>query len=302
MNIKKYALGPKTLTIGYNLDGQRFFNMAAHYKTYIEEFYFSLKHTMRNTPLDEDKVLHSLNKCHTYGIPGNLLLNRRSENEDWKRLIKKAMDATQIHSVSVLSYDTAKKVKKRFPELRIHISTEGAYDLNPKNMSSEILYCVNLEEPMIKDHHMQDIFKRCMELGIKTKFIVNRGCVICRHHMLRKLFNDASISCCNGTCYKLAQKDYAWLNLCRIDYCKEMMLYWKPDFLKITSREISTENLKSIIKEWITPSYTKELYGVDVTKHYDTFLDWIRIRMTECNGHCYECFKCKDIYDRLIEQ
>ena len=302
MNIKKYAFGPKTLTIGYNLDGQNFFNIAAKYRTYIEEFYFSLKHTMRNQLLDEDKVFNTLSKCNTYGIPGNLLLNNKVEDNDWERLIQKAESAIPIHSVSTISYDTAKKIKEKFPNLRIHISTEGAYDLQSEDIDPKILYCVNLEEPMIRDTHMQNILKRCIDLGIKTKFIVNRGCVIYRHHMLRKLFHDKNISCCNGICYKFARKDYAWLNLCRIDYYKEMMPYWRPDFIKITSREISTRDLESIMKEWITPSYTKEICGIDVTKHYDVFLEWIRIRMTECNGHCYECFKCKDIYDRLIEQ
>lgn len=79
------------------------------------------------------------------------------------------------------------------------------------------------------------------------------------------------------------------------------MSYWMPDYIKITSRELSTSDIDSIIKSWITPSHTKFLYGIDVTKHYDIFLDWIRIRMTECTGKCYACYKCNDIYNKLTK-
>lgn len=300
--IKDYSVAPKTLTVGYNLSGQTFFDMLLKYKPYIEEFYFSLKHTMRKVPLDEDRVFKTLSACNTYGIPGNLLLNYETEDNDWERLIRKSMSILPIQSVSVLSYNTGKKIKEKFPKLKIHISTENSSNLKLDEINPDILYCVNLEEPLIYDPHVKDILEKCLSSGVKTKFICNRGCIVYRHHMLRKLMNNDYIICCNEMCHKFARGKYAWLNLCRVNYYKEMMPYWTPDYIKITSREISTSDIDSIIHDWVTPSHTEFLYGIDVTKHYDIFLDWIRIRMTECTGNCYECFKCKDIYDRLIEQ
>lgn len=207
--IKDYSVAPKTLTVDYNLSGQTFFNMLLKYKPYVEEFYFSLKYTMRKVPLNEDHVFRTLSTCNTYGITGNLLLNYKTEDNDWERLIRKLMSILPIQSVSVLSCDTGKKIKEKFPKLKIHISTENSSNLRLNEINPDILYCVNLEEPLIYDPHVKNILKKCLSSGVKTKFICNRGYIVYQHHMLRKLMDNNHISCCNEMCHKIAYGEYA---------------------------------------------------------------------------------------------
>lgn len=285
------------------MDGQNFFNMLSKYEPYIEEFFFSLTHSLLSEPLDGDEVCRQLSRCNTYGIPGNLLLNKIWMDGDWESLIRKASEVVDLQSATVLTYEIAKAVKEKFPHLKLHISTEGVEDLKSEEVDPEVIYCVNLYEPGIHGEEMQQILKACIERGVKTKFIANQPCFVNRHHMIRKLLNDKKIHCCNSMCQAYVKiPGYEWLDLCRVNYYKEMMDYWKPDYLKISSRAISTKEAEELINYWITPSRTERVHNLDMSKSYDLVLKWIKTRMTECTGWCDTCRKCEGIYKQLMER
>lgn len=292
----------KQLTVGYNLSGQEFFDTIAFKKNYIEEFFFSFWHTMPKQPLDQADVFNSLFDAKQYGIPANLLLNTEEECKNAILLIEKAKDCCEkLQAVSVLDYDTARFVKEKYPWINVHISTHGAQNLTVDQLDPNIIYCVNINEPMIHEKQQWDIVTVCRERGIKLKYIVNRGCVCGKHDMMTKL-SGRDIMCCQNYQCKQLRKEFPWIDLCRTNLQKEWLAYWHPDYIKLSTRERSNREIHDMLKFWTNTERTKKLSNIHIPDNkYDIYLKWCFVRTMVCKGNCWECSLCKELYEDLIK-
>jgi hypothetical protein len=290
-----------SLTIGYNLTGQEFFDTICFKKRYIEEFFFSLTHTMPKQKLDTEDVLAQLRDCDTYGIPGNLLLNTEASEGAWQQLIQSAMDAVPLQAVTVLTIDYAEKVKKAFPDLQVHISTHGATKLKAEDLGSGYVDVLNVAEPYYYSEQQQGLIRRCKELGIRVKYIVNRGCVNNKHYLMSELVGRPIMCCQNYQCKQLL-KEVPWLDLVRTNLYKEMLPYYDFKYLKISTRELSNEKVRQELEYWTSTVPTKKVGQIEITPdNYNTFIVWCKTKAS-CKGNCSRCDKCKKIYERLMKQ
>ena len=298
-------LARKMLTVGYNDTGQDFFDLLSVYKKYVHEFFFSFWHTMRNNPLNEEDIFQELKSCEQYGIRANLLLNSKEECEAYEYLIHKAQDCTYLRAVTVLDINTARAIREMDPEykLSIHLSTLGAQDINVDELDSKYVSCVNLHEPSLFTEQHKQLIRKCEELGIKIKYIANRNCIWNKWETMSEL-TGKNIKCqnnCQLQCKQLL-KDYPWLDLCRTNLQKEMLTYWWPDLIKLSTREMSTEDIRKLLKYWTNLSTTNHDGNIIIPdSKFNIYMDWIWYRTHECKGQCAKCLKCKDFYRLLME-
>jgi hypothetical protein len=300
-----HPLNEIKLTVGYNKEGQDFFDLLYLYKKYIFEFFFSFWHTMRNDPLDEEEIFKQLSSCNQYKIPANLLLNSEEECESYKYLIEKAQQCTYLHSVTVLDINTAENIKKMDigNKLSIHLSTLGAQYININDLDPQIISCVNIHEPSLYTEHHKQLIKKCRNLNINIKYIANRNCIWNKWETMSEL-TGKNIKCqnnCQLQCKQLL-KEYPWLDLCRTNLQKEMLMYWHPDLIKLSTRELSTDNIRKMLKYWTGLDATNHICNVVIPESkFDVYIDWIKYRTNKCNGKCAECLECKKFYDLLTK-
>ena len=298
-------LKERILTIGYNNDGQDFFDLLYIYKNYIRDFFFSFWHTMRNNPLNEEEVLQKLKACQQYGIRANLLLNTKEECEAYEYLISRARECTYLRAVTVLDLDTARKVRELDPgyQLSIHLSTLGAQYVDIDNLDSSFISYVNLHEPSLYTEQHKKLIMQCKKLGIRIKYIANRNCIWNKWETMSELTGQ-NIKCqnnCQLQCKQLL-KNYPWLDLCRTNMQKEMLIYWQPDLIKLSTREMSTDDIKKLLKYWTDLNTTSHVGNVIIPDFkFNIYMNWIWYRTHKCNGQCAKCLKCKEFYRLLTE-
>lgn len=302
----------KPITIGYNGDGQAFFDLISFKRKHIVEYYMSLFHKMRQMPLDPNEELRTLASCNTYGIPANLLLNTPRENENALQIIKGVKEAIDnLHAVSVLTLKEARAVKEKYPDLHVHLSTHGAFDLCPEDCMSGYIDVLNVSEPWYLKQ--KDVIAAAKENGIKIKYIVNRGCLINKWENMSRLVgkeihcNDfgtgdgtgGSLSGCEHVCYKLMEK-HPWLALSYVNLQKEHLLFNKDiDIVKISTRDNPLQEVKDLLDYWTTYKPTEKIIGLPI-KDYAEFIKWCKIRMEICIGSCRDCQLCKVLYNKVI--
>ena len=296
--MNKPPLYGRRLTVGYNLTGQDFFDTVVLYKKDIEEFFFSFTHSMPQFPLNYASVYKSLDGTNQYGIPANLLLNMKSDNDIWKKQVEDAMKVTRLQAVSVLDEEIGRKVKDKSPDLKIHISTHGVDNLDPSNLDADLIDTVNIDEPAM--YSSRKIIDACLDAGIKIKFIVNRNCMLGRNTTLSQ-FAGKMITCCRGThapCIQ-AKKALPWLELATTSMYKEQAKNSYATYLKLSTRELDNENINMLLRYWTNNEPTRRMQEVEITdSSYPIFLEWCELRKT-CSGQCFICRKCKDIYERI---
>jgi len=299
--MKSDCLYGHKITVGYNCKGQDFFDILSFYKKYIEEFYFSFRHTMPKTPLDLSIIYNQLKDSEQYDIPSNFLLNTEQEELEWEYLINKAYECTKLQAVSVLNIKTAKIIKEKFPNIKIHISTHGAQYIDIKELDKNLIYCVNVNEPAIYTEQQQNVIKKCKKIGIKLKHITNRGCIFNKHDFMSRL-TGKNIMCCNGYQCKKILKDYPWVDLIRTNLYKEQLKYLNFDFIKLSTRERTNEEISMMLKYWTNPKIsTAHLSNIYISENkYPIFLEWCKQRFI-CNGNCITCNICKEYYKKLKE-
>lgn len=301
----------KPITIGYNGDGQEFFDLISFKKKHIIEYYASLFHKMRQMPLNPDEELRRLASCNTYGIPANLLLNTPDENNQALSLIQKVKETINLRSVSILSLKEARAIKEKYPELIVHLSTHGAFNLRPEDYASGCIDVLNVSEPWYLKQ--KKIIAAAKENGVKIKYIVNRGCLINKWENMSALIgktihcNDfgtgdgtgGDLSGCEHVCYKLLKK-YPWLALSYVNLQKEHLLFNKDiDIVKISTRDNPLEEVKNLLDYWTSYKPTERILDLSI-KDYDTFIEWCKYRIQMCNGFCYNCKICKTYYEKFI--
>lgn len=295
----EHPLHGRKLSAGYNLTGQDFFDILHPYKKYFEEFFFSFTHTMPKHPLNYDEIYKQLKDCEQYGIPANLLLNTEADEDMWEKEVADAMRCTELKSVSVLDIKTARAIKARYPELRIHISTHGAQNISLEDLDPDLIYAFNVNEPSWYEE--KPLVERCHQLGIKVKYIVNRGCVFGKHDMMSEVAGRF-IMCCQGYQCKQLMKTHPWIILTRTNLYKEQIMGVGADILKLSTRELNNKNLTQMLRYWTScqPSIrlTNDICLTD--GNYQIFLDWIKTK-ENCSGRCAECRKCKEFYQKILE-
>lgn len=285
-----------SITVGYNLTRQDFFDTICFKKKYISEFFFSLTHTMRGEPIDTDEVVKQFEGINTYSIPGNLVLNTRESQDRWEELIRIAQNITDIRAVTVVDIDFAKKVKAAFPELKIHISTHGATKTKSEELDSNLIEAVNVSEPFFYD--CKELMKICKEKGIKSKFIANRGCILGKAQTMSDIAGK-DMECCNRMCHKMASEN-PWMDLIRVNLHKESLQYYDVDLVKLSTRELPNSQIRNLLDYWTSPKPTQHLYNIMLNdNNYGAFLEWIKQR-SNCDGDCCKCMKCKGYYEKMV--
>ena len=64
---------------------------------------------------------------------------------DWEHLINRAFQCCQnLQAVTIMDIGTARAIKKKYPELKLHVSTAAAQDFKTEDIDPDIIYCVNL--------------------------------------------------------------------------------------------------------------------------------------------------------------
>lgn len=300
----------KPVTIGYNSEGQDFFDLISFKKKNIIEYYFSLFHKMRQMKLDPNKELRILASCNKHGIPGNLLLNTPNEDKEAVDLIQKVQQQIQLRSVSVLTLESAKLIRKKYPNLLIHLSTHGSFNLNPKDYSLGLIDVLNVSEPWYLKQ--QDIIEAAKKNGVKIKYIINRGCLINKWENMSAIlkgnircneFGDGTgvggpLSACEHKCCKLVEK-YPWLALAYVSIQKEYLAFNKDiDIVKISTRDNPLDETKALLDYWTTYKPTSWIGDIQI-KNRQAFVDWVKFRATKCHGICAECMACKDFYEEI---
>lgn len=298
-----------SISVGYNNSGQEFFDLLNNYHDYIHSYFFSMKETMKGSPLDPEQVLSTLKASNTYGIPGNILFNsRHDETNNWEFWLDKVVDHVNISSATVMSVNEAEAIKKKYPGMEIHLSVRY-YDWGyGDNMIQQLPGMVGkIDVINISGRNcFNDIplINACREVGIKTKFIVNEGCITHQENNYTNFpeFKDGTCAGhpCRRTCDDVVEI-YPWMELSRINLFKEAVRYFGYDILKISSRSTSLEAAKCMLDYWTSPDRTEYAYSVMITdKNYQTFVNYVQSRVT-CSNDCYHCRKCEKFYDDLIK-
>ena len=305
-----YATILKPITIGYNGDGQDFFDLISFKKKHIWEYYFSLYHKMRQMKLNPDKELEALVSCDTYGIPGNLLLNTPDEDKECIELIKKVNKSIKLQSVSVLTLDAAKKIRKEFPGLLIHLSTHGAFNVKPEEYSYGLIDILNVSEPWYLKQ--TEIINAAKENNVKIKYIVNRGCIINKWENMSALLKECvhcndfgmsngtggSLVGCEHKCKQIVEK-YPWFSLAYINIQKEFLAFNKDiDIVKISTRDNPLDEIKHLLDYWTSYKPSEKIVNIPIY-NYEAYIDYVRTKATVCKGICIECMKCIDFYNKI---
>ena len=289
-----------SLTVGYNLSGQSFFDAIAPYKEYIAEFYFSFSHTMRNKPLDEKGTFLSLKEADQHGIRGNLLINSEQDEDRVDELIDLARKCVDLKAVTLLDKRAAKQLKAEYPDLAIHMSTKCSKRMKLTEEDAKYIDCVNLNEPFIHGRTQKQPIRDCKKYGVKTKFIANRGC-ICQADRMTSVMLGKKYKCCNSSCRKL-NEEYPWIDLARVSYYKEMVPYWRPDILKLSTRDLPDDVIGYMLADWCQDSKTMFVGSIPISEAARPVLQqWAKTRCTECDGRCNVCGKCKAYYEKIVE-
>lgn len=297
-----------SISVGYNNTGQDFFDLLNNYRDYIHSYFFSMKETMKCTPLNPEEVFNTLKTADTYGIPGNILFNsRHADTNDWEYWIDKIVNDIELSSATVLSTKDAEAIKKKYPWMEIHLSVRY-YDWGyGDNMIEQLARMVGkIDVINISGRNCFNdlpLIKACQDFGIKTKFIVNEGCITHQEDNYRNFPEFKDWSChgrpCPRTCDNVV-KLYPWMHMTRINLFKEAVHYFGYDILKLSTRCRSLEETEGMLDYWASPDRTKRAYNIQITdSNYHTFIDYIQARVT-CSNDCCHCRKCEKFYDDLI--
>lgn len=297
-----------SLSLGYNNTGQEFFDILHKHERYIHSYYFSLVETMKGFGLDPEKTAETLGSCNTYNIPANILFNTKKSEERWDELIRMVKDKVNLQAVTVLTLNTAKKVRDKYPELKIHLSVRyWDWMIDPScklivERNAEILK-ENIDVINISgcwsynDHELCDIIH---DLGIQTKFIVNEGCLNKRfiNYMRFDEFNENKCyeKPCKMFCNEVISR-YPWMKLTNISLFKESVKHHDYDILKISTREQPNDILEQVLEYWVSDDPSQMLKNITIHElNYSIFLEWIEVR-SKCSNNCFECRRCEEYYN-----
>ena len=307
-----------SLSVGYNNTGQEFFDMLYMYEKYIHSYFFSLTDRLEGDIFNEKTAKYFAEKlvsCDTYNFSGNMLFNNIYSFEKWEEMFNMVIDKINIKSVTVLYPEWGIIIKEKYPDLEIHLSVRfwdwklyeekyKTYEDTLKNMIGNI-DVINISGSF---HYNNFIFiEKCKELGFKTKFIVNEGCIVNRdkNYSLfpgfenKKCWGETQNSVCKTNC-ALIRKEYPWMELSTVDIYKESLKYYENiDILKLACRFNDLKYINNLLMYWISDAPTSFIRGFNIPKEkYKIFLEYLEIR-SKCSNDCFHCRKCERFYNEL---
>lgn len=299
-------LSNRTISVGYNLDGQRFFDVCAKFKKYIGEIYFSTETTMPGVPIDKSFVLSTISNVERYDFPLNIVLNRPeiTINRHIENL-EQVLDLLPIQKVTVLDRVIAYKIHEKFPNISIDLSTHSYIDDIRTMREISFVNALNISEPD-RCIYSDEFIREVRDMGIKIRYIVNRQCLYNTKKTIRKLFSPKFECCKSGTnltnrCKKIMEL-HPWLAMVSTALYKEDLIYnpW-IDCIKLSTRELQSYHINDMLMYWTTQKPTEFAYGLDIRseERYSKFLQIEQIK-ANCSHICRECLACKYMYDELI--
>lgn len=314
--IKKHSL-----SVGFNPSiGQEFFDTLLMCSDYIKDYFFDVSREITGAVYGEDVVYNTLKSCDTYGLPANLLFNSYTSFIDHREKIEKLRRIINLRAVTILNPCDAVIVKNEYHDLEVHLSVRfwdwGRFP-NPIARVPELAqYPIDVIN-VSGVHSFNDyaIMQKIHDYGIKTKLIVNEGCIVRKDMNYSQLpefkdflcrANPFSPAACFSVCTKVYEL-YPWMQLANVNIYKESLKYYDGliDIWKISGRHRSLTTMVNALTYWTSDSDTVVMNiakgsAIDVTKHYDTFLDYIATR-SKCRGCCVNCQMCKKYWEIFTE-
>lgn len=292
-------LRPYTVTVGYNYDGQVFFD-AIHNHPKVSSWFFSLTNKVPNGMSKEEAVKH-LRTIDTYGLPANLLLKNGGDASDYEHLIEMAESAdVNLYAVTVKSVSLAKSVKVIRPEMKICLADYyGNMSKNIEEMKGIIdVYCIS---DLYKFNDIK-LMMRCHDNGIEVQRIANEDCPVnCSRNFgdFQSKRRNGDVEDCESEC-KAVFEDYPWLFLSSVKMYKQFLDYFPIDVIELETRTLPTEKVAELLDYWAVDSTdTKYWEWAELTaKTLPIFKKWIKARVS-CYGFCSVCQKCKHFYEDL---
>lgn len=291
-----------SLTIGYNVSGQKFFDLLHTFQPFINSYFFSCLHGQEFwDKFDIKKFINDLESLNTYNINGNILFNYKRDEENLEQLyqvVSEILNKGKINlsQITLATPKTCEQVRKWFPLLEIHLSVHYSKNYELKDCIG-LCDCVNLSS--VFEYNAFDKIKFLKDHNIKVKYILNKGCLPNRELNYRHFDDSDKVSCelCNKSCLKLQEK-YPWLMLAKIFYYHEIIEKYYPmvDLWKISTRESPFEEIPPLLQYMILQKKTKYIGNVDITSHYSDFLKWADERV-KCDNLCYKCNICKKYWE-----
>lgn len=293
------------LSIGYNLSEQAFFDVLNLYRKSIHSVFYGPGYGFRGDKLDPVSIVHNMSQCNTYDIPLNILFNDISikvkDLEYWTRLSKEQLP--NVTSVTLISVEQCKFVRNTFPDLKIHLSVRIDQEVID-NMSNDLYDVVNISGVYnFNDFEMMNFYKD--KKNKLVKILLNEGCIPWGSVCMNKFKNYETARCgttrCGSEACRAFCEDYPYMNLARVNIYNEMIPHYNKyvDIYKITSREISSDKLKSILDRYFKSDKTSSSYSGHQIMNYEKFLEWIPLRL-KCDSQCYTCGICKKYYTQIF--
>ena len=296
------------LSVGYNCEGQKFFDLLLSYKPFIHSYFFNCFHGLDWwDKYNTNEFLQTLKSSNTYNIPANILFNyKRDENLDQiKYYIDYFMNSNiNLKAITLCSKDICEKVRSTYPNLQIHLSCHSTQLMKDFDNLLGIVDVINLSS--VTDFNNFQKISDLKAKGFLIKYILNKGCIPNRELTYKNLSKNYPEIVCefceqnNQLCFKLFE-EFPWLKLSRGIYYSEFLKYFdNVDIWKLTSRQASTENIKQSLQYYILNQKTSKIFDVNLNeKSYQLFLDWIPKRLS-CNGLCYSCNVCKRYWKDMV--
>lgn len=283
---------PSKITIGYNRSGQEFFDWIKDKG--VHDIFFGVTHDGYNKKYNEGEFYNEFIKLNTYNLPMNLLLNAYDDDKRWDELISKYNKLCNLSAVTCLKMETAKKIREKYPNLLLHLSTQAAIYYSYK--SCKIFDYVNVNGAY---NFSKDKIEKYRKYT-KVKFIANEGCIVGRTKNFGKLDNFGMFEkkCCNRVCERM-QEIYPWLELARINIYKEFLDYVEIDLLKLATRNTPLDKVKALYEYWTTDGPTTVIGNNIAIKNNEAYNKWIQKRLTDCHYDCASCQFCKEIYKEI---
>lgn len=295
----------KSVSVGYNNKGQEFFDLLYTYRPFINGFFFSCLHTQDFwNKFDVQDFLKNLYKQNTYDFVANILFNyKRDETDSAYFLIDQILQDGKINlkQVTLGTPQFCEKVRRMFPELEIHLSVHYSKDYVLEDLKG-ICDCVNLSS--VYDFNAFDKINTLKRLGIKVKYILNKGCIPNREITYKHFNGSKNINCelCKQCCLSLLN-NYPWLQLARVFYYPEMIerYFQNVDIWKLPTREDETKTIAELLNYFIVQRKTRFVQTLNIENKYYTFLKWIDARV-KCENRCDKCSICKDFWKDLTNE
>lgn len=290
----------RKISVGYNREGQQFFDFLNGNHNYIHSYFFSPTYDF-TAPIDWQTELALMKNIDTYGIEGNILFNLQSSLAN-RQILKEflKLDNLHIEAVTVLDQQSIRLLKKVKEDLKFHISVNvniNSIEELREKFDLRDLYCININHKHIFNTKLiNDI---SME-GIKIKLIPNEMCMWDRNQWASYMFNRITCPIQNGLCkrgcYQEMTGQNSWLNLTRQGFTKEFLPFFnnKLDIIKLSTRATKMDSLSDIFYSFVDDRNPK--YFSVIQFRNEIPIEFIQKRF-DCTHECKECNFCKDVYD-----